>query len=290
MYDRDIEALCILYEKKDYKAAAHALGMKETTLKSRVTALEEKYGVRILLAEKDDAIFTNAGKSLAQDALFMIRYSNSAIQKAQRIEAEENLSLKVGTSYMAPGKELVSALEKRRKDLGSLMFHPVHFFSMEETLRHLESHVDILASFYDERLLKKYSLSALEMRKERLMLAIAEDDELKAVPMLDIEDLYGRKVYIYKKGYLKAFDQLRADIMEYHKQIEIITFDRYSAELEKEIEEKKAFLATFKSIAESMPSLSLKPVLWNYSTAFGILSKKDASDKVRKVIEILKKE
>ena len=42
MYDRDIEALCILYEKKDYKAAAHALGMKETTLKSRVTALEEK--------------------------------------------------------------------------------------------------------------------------------------------------------------------------------------------------------------------------------------------------------
>ena len=34
----------------------------------------------------------------------------------------------------------------------------------------------------------------------------------------------------------EAFDQLRADIMEYHKQIEIITFDRYSAELEKEIE------------------------------------------------------
>ena len=111
MYDKDIEALCILYEKKDYKAAAHALGMKETTLKSRVTALEEKYGVRILSAEKDDAIFTNAGKSLAAAVIGNEVPSGLSLT---RFELPEK-SLAVIDSELLAGRERLKEIDSKIK-------------------------------------------------------------------------------------------------------------------------------------------------------------------------------
>ncbi len=290
MYDKDIEVLATLYEKKDFKGASRALGLKEATLKGKIASLEERFGIRILAEDKGEPIFTRAGKSIAEDAIFIIKYSNTAIGKAQHLEVEDGFFIKVGSSMLSPEKELLSLLEERKTQIEPLAWQSVHFFSIEETLKHLESHVDILSTFFDERLLKKYSLSAIELRKERLMVALRKDAELASVPMLDVEDMYGKKLYIYRKGYLKAFDQLRADIMEYHKDIEIVSFDAYDEKLERRIEEEDSFLVTFKPLEEGMSMLTLRPVLWNYSSPFGILCKKEASAKVRKIIEVLKKE
>ena len=234
--------------------------------------------------------FTDAGKSLAEDASFIIKYANSAISKARMLEAEENFSLKIGTSFTTSDKDIMGLLEEKKDRLGSLTLRSVHFFSLEETLSHLESHVDILSTFYDERLLKRYALSAIEIGRERVMLAMSKGDELSSVPLLDIEDLYGRRLYIPKKGYLKVFDQLRSDILEFHKEIEIVSFDQYSPDLEKKIEEEGAFLASFAAIKWAMGDLMLKNVLWNYSTQYGIIYKRDASDKVRAVINALTKD
>lgn len=290
MYDSDIEALCVLYEKKDFKSASRSLKIKEASLKAKIGMLEERYGVHILSSDKGEVLFTDAGKSLAEDASFIIKYANSAISKARMLEAEENFSLKIGTSFTTSDKDIMGLLEEKKDRLGSLTLRSVHFFSLEETLSHLESHVDILSTFYDERLLKRYALSAIEIGRERVMLAMSKGDELSSVPLLDIEDLYGRRLYIPKKGYLKVFDQLRSDILEFHKEIEIVSFDQYSPDLERKIEEEGAFLASFAAIKWALGDLMLKNVLWNYSTQYGIIYKRDASDKVRAVINALTKD
>ena len=87
-----------------------------------------------------------------------------------------------------------------------------------------------------------------------------------------------------------GFDQLRSDILEFHKEIEIVSFDQYSPDLERKIEEEGAFLASFAAIKWAMGDLMLKNVLWNYSTQYGIICKRDASDKVRAVINALTKD
>ena len=287
--ESDMEALSALYEEKEFKRAAKRLKVSKSALKTRISSLEERVGISLVTSAKEEgAIFTNAGKSLAEDSAFVIRYIISALEKARMIEAEDESRIRIGMSTFSPRKEFESCLETLKDRLYPLSWQAVHFYSMEETLRNLESHVDVLTSFYDERLLKKYSLSAIEMRKEKLMIAMRKDSELSEIPLLDMEDLYGRRLYIQKKGYLRSFDQLRADIAEYHRQIDVITFDSYSEGLEEKVEREDALLIAFQALEENLAHLTLKPVLWNYSSPFGILYKKEPKNKVASLIAILK--
>lgn len=287
--ESDMEALAALYEEKDFKRAAKRLSVSESALKTRISSIEERAGISIVTSAKEEgAIFTNAGKSLAEDFAFVIRYIISAMEKARMIEAEDESRIRIGMSTFSPRKEFESALATLKDRLFPLSCQTVHFYSMEETLRNLESHVDVLTSFYDDRLLKKYSLSAIEMRKEKLMVAMRKDCQLAEIPLLDMEDLYGKRLYIQKKGYLRSFDQLRSDIAEYHGEIDVITFDSYSEALEEKVEREDALLISFQALEENLAHLTLKPVLWNYSSSFGILYKKEPKSKVASLITLLK--
>lgn len=284
----DLNLLSILYETKSMKETAKALKIKDASVKSKLDQMETKISIKLVSLNADAVIFTNAGLSLAKDAEYIIKYIRSAITNSQIIDMDDKMKLKVGSAIFSPDRILLSSLEGLKDELKNIEIERVHVFSMEETLKHLESHVDILSTYYDDRLLKKYSLSALELKKEKAMIALSNKSELKDLSLLDIEDLYGKRLYIYKKGYLKAFDQIRADIKEYHKSIEVETIDSFDLNLENKIDEEDACLLTFKEMEGCFSDLILKPVLWNYSTQFGILYKKDANDKVKKVINLLK--
>lgn len=284
----DLNLLSILYETKSMKETAKALKIKDASVKSKLDQIETKISIKLVSLNADAVIFTNAGLSLAKDAEYIIKYIRSAITNSQIIDMDDKMKLKVGSAIFSPDRILLSSLEGLKDELKNIEIERVHVFSMEETLKHLESHVDILSTYYDDRLLKKYSLSALEIKKEKAMIALSNKSELKDLSLLDIEDLYGKRLYIYKKGYLKAFDQIRADIKEYHKSIEVETIDSFDLNLENKIDEEDACLLTFKEMEGCFSDLILKPVLWNYSTQFGILYKKDANDKVKKVINLLK--
>lgn len=284
----DLNLLSILYETKSMKETAKALKIKDASVKSKLDQMETKISIKLVSLNADAVIFTNAGLSLAKDAEYIIKYLRSAITNSQIIDMDDKMKLKVGSAIFSPDRILLSSLEGLKDELKNIEIERVHVFSMEETLKHLESHVDILSTYYDDRLLKKYSLSALELKKEKAMIALSNKSELKDLSLLDIEDLYGKRLYIYKKGYLKAFDQIRADIKEYHKSIEVETIDSFDLNLENKIDEEDACLLTFKEMEGCFSDLILKPVLWNYSTQFGILYKKDANDKVKKVINLLK--
>ena len=284
----DLNLLSILYETKSMKETAKALKIKDASVKSKLDQMETKISIKLVSLNADAVIFTNAGLSLAKDAEYIIKYIRSAITNSQIIDMDDKMKLKVGSAIFSPDRILLSSLEGLKDELKNIEIERVHVFSMEETLKHLESHVDILSTYYDDRLLKKYSLSALELKKEKAMIALSNKSELKYLSLLYIEDLYGKRLYIYKKGYLKAFDQIRADIKEYHKSIEVETIDSFDLNLENKIDEEDACLLTFKEMEGCFSDLILKPVLWNYSTQFGILYKKDANDKVKKVINLLK--
>ena len=284
----DLNLLSILYETKSMKETAKALKIKDASVKSKLDQIETKISIKLVSLNADAVIFTNAGLSLAKDAEYIIKYIRSAITNSQIIDMDDKMKLKVGSAIFSPDRILLSSLEGLKDELKNIEIERVHVFSMEETLKHLESHVDILSTYYDDRLLKKYSLSALELKKEKAMIALSNKSELKDLSLLDIEDLYGKRLYIYKKGYLKAFDQIRADIKEYHKSIEVETIDSFDLNLENKIDEEAACLLTFKEMEGCFSDLILKPVLWNYSTQFGIIYKKDANDKVKKVINLLK--
>ena len=284
----DLNLLSILYETKSMKETAKALKIKDASVKSKLDQMETKISIKLVSLNADAVIFTNAGLSLAKDAEYIIKYIRSAITNSQIIDMDDKMKLKVGSAIFSPDRILLSSLEGLKDELKNIEIERVHVFSMEETLKHLESHVDILSTYYDDRLLKKYSLSALELKKEKAMIALSNKSALKDLSLLDIEDIYGKRLYIYKKGYLKAFDQIRADIKEYHKSIEVETIDSFDLNLENKIDEEDACLLTFKEMEGCFSDLILKPVLWNYSTQFGILYKKDANDKVKKVINLLK--
>ena len=283
----DLELLNVMHMTKSLKESANKLRLKEQSIRNRIESMERNIGLDLASFNSDSILFTKAGLSLAKDAEFIIRYINTSVSNARLIGIEEAMALRVGTAMIAPEKLLIEKLEEKKEELKPLNFMKCHIFSIEETLRSLESHIDILATYYDERLSAKYSLESIELRKSKVMLAFSGNKSLMEVPMLDIEDIYGKKLYIYRKGYLKAFDAVRADIKEYHKEIEIVSFDSYSPKLVEEVERENAFLVAFREMEESLAGLTLKPVLWKYSSLFGILYKKDPSDKVRKVLKAL---
>ena len=73
-----------------------------------------------------------------------------------------------------------------------------------------------------------------------------------------------------------------------HAEINIVELDVYNVEPFKSCENENEVLLAFKSWESVHPLIKIIPVEWDYTMPFGILHSKTPSDKVKRLIKVIR--
>lgn len=134
----------------------------------------------------------------------------------------------------------------------------------------LSSEIDAFYFYFDEKFLKANMLKAEEKKYFCPEIEMSSKDELKNLENLEIEDLYGRVLYVPQSSSNKYIDMLVSDLSSFHKKINIKTFPYYCESIEKRVIDEQNLLLSFEPF-RIREDAERRRVNWNYKVPFGVL-------------------
>lgn len=140
----------------------------------------------------------------------------------------------------------------------------------DETAALLNSEIDAFYFYYDDKFLKSNMLKAEEKKYFCPEIEMSSKDELKNLENLEIEDLYGRVLYVPQSPNNRYIDMLVSDLTSFHKKINIKTFPYYCESIEKRVIDEQNLLLSFEPF-RIREDAERKRVNWNYKVPFGVL-------------------
>jgi DNA-binding transcriptional LysR family regulator len=231
---------------------------------------------------------TESGKSFYNDAKYLIRYSHDSLSRAREVMADTSNIIRIGTSPITPSEFLVELWPLLHEKCQDVKFKLVPFENTPENareiLRNLGQHIDIVSGLFDEKTAQIRECAVLELSKVPLCCAVSIHHRLAAKDRLKIEDLYGETLMLIRRDWNRYIDMLRDDLMQNHRQINILNFDFYNTNVFNKSENSDNLLLAVKSWSNVHPLLKVLPVEWEYTVPFGILHSPSPSKTVVKFL------
>ena len=145
MYNRLLDAFIKTAEAGSFTKASESLFLSPTAIMKQVNSLEDHLGLRLLERTPSGVSLTDAGKSLYDDARFMISYSDAAIERAREASSEQKI-FRVGTSILNPAKPFVDLYYRLS---GSFSDYKLSLIPFEDDHEGIISEVEKLGSKFD---------------------------------------------------------------------------------------------------------------------------------------------
>lgn len=102
-------------EYLNFRHAANALGISQSSVSARVKALEENLGVLLFERHARGVRLTEAGRHFVERVTFGIDHLDYAVQTAGMVARGDHGRLRIGTHALVPGGFLASLIERYRE-------------------------------------------------------------------------------------------------------------------------------------------------------------------------------
>lgn len=272
--------LVYIMENPSLTAVAEKMDVSVQTVRKNLEALDKEYGCQMFRSLASDAAeLSDAGLVYASAAVKICNILSDADRKAEKIIRERQDAVIVAS--------LSKGLDKRLRMLGGFRFKNIFLDTSErnceDVLRNLGKDADIVIGFYDDALLKRFRIEAVEFSSE-MAVAVPSSSPLAKKKCLDIEDLYEHRLYVPRKGFSRRIDNFVHDMHDFHPRIEIVNADSYSPELFKAVSDNGDFILSSSAMDLSGYSLKNISVDWIYKMNYGLLY----NSKNEKAAEIVK--
>ena len=259
----------------------------------QINLLEESLNLKLFVRTHRGLMLTEAGKSLYQDAKYIIQYCKESVARAQNaMQAHEDV-IRIGTSPMTPAQVLVDLWPKIQKDCPGIKFQLVPYDNTPENAReilaNLGQNIDVVAGIFDETMLALRKCDGLELSREPICCAVSIHHRLAAKERLSVEDLYGENLMLIKRDWSLYIDQLRDDIWKNHPQIHIVDFDFYDTNVFNQCENNNCVLMAVQHMKYVHPLLKILPVEWDYTIPYGLLHSPNPSPIVKQFLNAVSK-
>lgn len=292
MYHPQLTTFISVAESGSFTKTADALFITPTAVMKQINALEERIGVVLFDRTNHGLMLTEAGKSLLQDARYLIDYSDRAIEKAKEIEGKERRqSIRIGTSIMTPAKFLLDVWSEIQKYNPYLKIELIPFdntpINSVEILRNLGKHIDIVAGLYDENFLKERGCRAAHLYDKKLLFAIPVTHELHESSAITVGDLKGKTVLLIRKNWNEYIDELREELLA--NDVKVEDFEMFNINAFNRAVVENVPIITVEGWEDVHPLLKIVPADWEYRIPFGIFYSPTPAKQVKDFIGALKK-
>lgn len=287
MYNPQLETFIHVADAGSFNKAATESYITPTAVIKQINLLEESLGVRLFDRTHRGLVLTDAGKSMYQDAKYIIQYCKDSVSRAKNAMEKEEV-IRIGTSPMTPSAVLTELWPKLRKQYPNMKFQLIPFENTPENareiLKNLGQNIDVVAGIFDGTMLEVRMCKGIELRKEPICCAVSMEHPLAEKEKLTIADLEGQNLLLMHRGWSHYVDELRKDLESYHPEVHIIDFDFYNMEIFNRCENSNDILLAFSGWSNVHPLLKILPVDWEYKIPYGLLHSPKPSDVVRKFL------
>lgn len=293
MYNPQLETFLKVADADSFNKATEEMYITPTAIIKQINLLESTLEVKLFDRTHRGLTLTNAGKSLYQDAKYIIRYCEDSVTRARNAMQSDSNVIRIGTSPMTPAQLLVRLWSKIQIYCPDLKFELIPFENTPENAReilgNLGKNIDVVGGIFDEAMLELRKCAGLELSREPFCCAVSIHHRLAAKDMLTIEDLYGENLFLMKRNWSSYVDRLRDEIWKNHSRINIIDFDFYNMSIFNRCENSNDILLAIPGWANVHPFLKVIPVDWDYSIPYGLLHSPNPTPTVKEFLKAAKK-
>lgn len=293
MYNPQLDTFICVVEAGSFSKAAEELYISAPAVIKQINSLENSLNLQLFERTHRGLIITEAGKSLYQDAKYLIQYSKESLIRAQEAMNHNEEIIRVGISPMTPPEVFVELWPKIQKIYPEMKFKLITFENTPENAReilaNMGKNIDVIAGIFDETMLELRGCDGTEISREPFCVAVSIHHRLAKKEKITLDDLAGENLMLMQRGWSYYGDMLRDDMMKNHPEINIIDFNLYNVEAFNRCENNNEVLLAFKSWESVHPLIRIIPVEWDYTMPFGILHSKKPSIKVKRLINAINK-
>ena len=293
MYNPQLETFLCVAESGSFNKAAEKLFISPPAVIKQINLLEENLGLQLFLRTHRGIQLTEAGKSLYQDAKYVIQYCKDSVTRARNAMRKTDDVIRIGTSPMTPAQVLVELWPKLQNYCPGTKFHLVPFDNTPENAReilgNLGQNIDVVAGIFDETMLDLRQCEGLEISREPICCAVSVHHRLAQKDFLTIQDLYGEKLMLIQRGWSHSVDLLRDNLWKNYPQIEIVDFNFYDVNAFNQCENNNCVLMAVPKWQYVHPLLKILPVDWGYTIPYGLLHSPAPSPVVKQFLYAVEK-
>ena len=293
VYNPQLDTFLCVADAGSFNKAAERLYISPPAVIKQINLLEEDLGLQLFVRTHRGLQLTPAGQSLYQDARYIIQYCNDSITRARSAMQESEKVIRIGTSPMTPAQFLVDLWPRVQQYRPDLKFQLVPFDNTpqnaREILSNLGQNIDVVAGIFDDTMLELRRCAGLELSREPICCAVSAYHPLAQKDSLKVQDLYGEKLMLIRRGWSHYVDLLRDDIWKNHPQIQIVDFDFYDTSVFNDCENRGCVLMAVESWHYVHPLLKILPVDWGYTIPFGLLHAPEPAPLVASFLETVQK-
>ncbi len=288
MYNPQLETFLRVADAGSFNKAAEEAYITPTAVIKQINLLETSLDVKLFERTHRGLILTKAGKSLYQDAKYIIQYCKDSVTRAKNAMQEDIAVIRIGTSPMTPAQLLMQIWPQIQEQCPDLKFQIVPYENTPENAReilaNLGKNIDVVGGIFDETMLDLRRCAGLELSREPFCCAVSIHHRLAAKDKLQIQDLYGENLLLIHRDWSHYVDQLRDDLWQNHPQIQIVDFDFYNTDIFNRCENSYDVLLAIPGWANVHPLLKVIPVEWDYSIPYGLLHSPHPSESVKRFL------
>ena len=293
MYNPQLETFLCVAEAGSFNKAAERLYISPPAVIKQINLLEESLDLQLFVRTHRGLQLTEAGKSLQQDARYVIQYCKDSVTRARNAMQESTDVIRIGTSPMTPAQVLVELWPQLQQDCPTTKFQLVPFDNTlenaREILANLGQNIDVVAGVFDETMLNLRKCDGLEISREPICCAVSIHHPLARKDKLTVQDLYGEKLMLMHREWSHYVDMHRDDLWKNHPQIQIVDFDFYDVSVFNQCENNSCVLMAVEKWRYVHPLLKILPVEWSYTIPYGLLHSRTPSPAVQRFLRAVGK-
>lgn len=289
MYNPQLETFIRVADAGSFNKAAEQSYITPTAVIKQINLLEESLGIKLFERSHRGLILTKAGKSLYQDAKYVIQYCRDSVTRAKNAMQSDSNVIRIGTSPMTPAQLLMQLWPKIQKRCPDIRFQIIPFENTPENAReilaNLGKNIDVVGGIFDETMLNLRGCAGMELTRKVFCCQVSVNHRLAEKDKLVIQDLYGENLLLMRRDWSCHVDELRDELWKNHPQINIIDFDFYNMEIFNRCENSNDVLLAISGWQNVHPLLRVIPVEWDFGIPYGLLHSHKPSETVKRFLE-----